>query len=142
MHSSVPTAKATVGRFACGTAPAVCQSCSNHVPGGLGTPSMAGICPVSTWMPTPVRNPMSTGALRKSPMNPSRSNRARSSMTAHMSATRLVQASQVALSGRRPTTPRPARPEARTAAVAESAPTTSSRDDPSSTNASVGKMIV
>ena len=38
--------------------------------------------------------------------------------------------------------PRPARPAARIAAVAESAPTTSSRDDPSSAKISVGKMIV
>jgi hypothetical protein len=38
--------------------------------------------------------------------------------------------------------PSPASPAARIAAVAESAPTTSSRDEPSSANRSVGKMIV
>ena len=38
--------------------------------------------------------------------------------------------------------PRPANPAARMAAVAESAPTTSSRDDPSNANASAGKITV
>lgn len=38
--------------------------------------------------------------------------------------------------------PRPVRPAANSAAVAESAPTTSSFDEPSRAKSSVGKMIV
>ncbi len=103
---------------------------------------MSGICPVNTWMPTPVRKPMSTEALRKSPRKPSLSTRAISSRPPQTKATRLVHASHSVVLGSRPAIPSPASPAARMAAVAESAPTTSRRDDPSSANISVGKMIV
>ncbi len=62
--------------------------------------------------------------------------------TPQTSATRLVQASHSAELGCSPATPSPASPAARIAAVAESAPTTSSREDPSSAKTIVGKMIV
>ena len=64
------------------------------------------------------------------------------SSTPHTSATRLVHATHSVVFGDRPAMPIPASPAARMAAVAESAPTTSSRDDPSRANSRVGKMIV
>jgi len=64
--------------------------CSSQVPVPLGTPSRSGIWLVSTWMPTPVRKPMSTDAERRSPRKPSRSSRATSSSTPVKSAHRLV----------------------------------------------------
>ncbi len=103
---------------------------------------MAGICPEKTWIPTPVRNPTSTDVLRKSPMNPSLSSRARSSIPPTTSAVRLHQATHSSEYGVSPATPRPARPAARTAAVAESAPTTSSLEEPRRANMRVGRITV
>jgi len=57
----------------------VCHCWANQLPLPLGMPSMSGIWPVSACTPTPVRNPMSTDAERKSPMNARRSSRATSS---------------------------------------------------------------
>lgn len=85
---------------------------------------------------------MSTDALRKSPRKPSRSSRARMSSPPQTSATRLVHATHSVVFGDSPEIPIPASPAARIAAVAESAPTTSSRDDPRRANSRVGKMIV
>ncbi len=85
---------------------------------------------------------MRTDALRKSPRKPSLSSRARISRPPQTSATRLDQASHSAEFGVSPAMPSPARPAAMMAAVAESAPTTSSRDDPSSAKTMVGKMTV
>ena len=94
-------------------------------------PSRSGIWPDSTWMPTPVRKPISTEADRKSPRNPSRSSRASNSMPPQMSATRLQSATHSGEPGVQPRNAegRAARPT-RMAAVAESAPTTSSLDAP------------
>ena len=75
-------------------------------------------------------------------MKPSLKMRARMSMTPQMRAIRLVYASHVVLPGVAPGIAAVVSPAARMAAVAESAPTTSSRDEPSSTNSSVGKMTV
>ena len=58
------------------------------------------------------------------------------------SATRLVQASHSVEFGCSPAIPTPASPAARIAAVAESAPTTRRRDEPSSANTRVGKITV
>ena len=142
MISTVPSANANVARLVSGMDWTIAHCCWNQLPDPLGTPSMSGIWPVNTWMPTPVRNPMSTEALRKSPMNPSLSTRATSSMAPHTSATRLVQATHSAVFGLSPEMPSPASPAARIAAVAESAPTTSSRDDPINANMIVGKITV
>jgi hypothetical protein len=103
---------------------------------------MSGIWPPITWIPTPVRNPIRTDADRKSPRKPSRSIRARSSIPPQTSATRLVNATHSDDAGVRPGAVRPASPAARIAAVAESAPTTSSFDDPSRANTIVGKITV
>ena len=85
----------------------------------------------STWMPTPVRKPISTEADRKSPRNPSRSSRAMNSMPPQMIATRLQNETHSGDSGVSPGTLRLSSPAERMAAVAESAPTTSSLDAPS-----------
>ena len=142
MMINVPTAKATVQPLASDTWVIVDHCCSNQLPLPLGMPSMPGTCPERTEMPTPVRNPMSTEALRKSPRKPSLSNLATTSSPPQTSATRLVQASHSVVFGSSPAIPRPARPAARIAAVAESAPTTSSREEPSRANTMVGKMTV
>ena len=55
----------------------VCHCCWNQLPVPLGMPSIAGIWPDSTEIPTPLRKPISTVALRKLPMKPRRSSRAR-----------------------------------------------------------------
>ena len=98
------------------------------------TPSIPATCPIATWMPTPVRNPINTLRERKSAMNPSRRSRARMSTapvtmaSAPASATYCGDAIGAA----------PARPAARMAAVAESAPTTRWRDEPSTANTAMG----
>jgi hypothetical protein len=43
-----------------------------------GTPNMPATCPIATWTPTPVRNPISTLLDRKSARKPSRMTRASS----------------------------------------------------------------
>ena len=142
MITIVLSPKANVARLIEDSEVIQCHCCSNQLPLPLGMPSRSGICPDSTWMPTPVRNPISTDALRKSPMKPSRSRRATSSSAPQTSAVRLAKASQSCEPGVTPAMPRPLRPAASTAAVAESAPTTSSREEPSSAKTRVGKMTV
>jgi hypothetical protein len=61
---------------------------------------------------------------------------------AQTSATRLDQATHSAEFGDRPAIPSDARPAAKIAAVAESAPTTRSRDEPNSAKTMVGKMTL
>src|SRR3954454_13494203 len=85
---------------------------------------------------------MSTEVDRKSPMKPSLRRRAISSRPPHIRAATLVYASHVAEYGDSPVTVSPASPAARMAAVAESAPTTSSLLDPSKANTMVGRRIV
>ena len=92
---------------------------------------MPGICPEGTDIPTPVRNPISTDADRKSPRNPSRSSRASTSMPPQTSAVRLQNATHSGESGVSPEIDRLASPADMIAAVAESAPTTSSFEAPS-----------
>ena len=142
INTSVNAAKPTVVMFASGMEVIIVHCCWNQLPVPLGTPSMAGICPLNTWMPTPVRNPTSTDVLRKSPMNPSLRSRARSSIPPTTSAVRLHQATHSSEYGVSPATPRPASPAARTAAVAESAPTTSSLEEPRRANMRVGRITV
>ncbi len=48
---------------------------------GVGMPSIPPIWPIATWMPTPVRNPISTLRERKSAMKPSFTIRATIRMT-------------------------------------------------------------
>jgi hypothetical protein len=139
---NVPRAKATVQPLASPRCVIVDHCCSNQFHAPFGTPNMSGICPAKTWMPTPVRKPISTEALRKSPKNPSRNNLATINRPAQTSATRLDQATHSTEFGVRPAMPRDASPAAKMAAVAESAPTTSSRDEPSSANTMVGKMTL
>ena len=140
--ASVPAAKPTVGRLAFGMSLIQSHCCSSQRPSPFGTPSMSGICPPITWIPTPVRKPISTDADRKSPRKPSRSTRAMISIPPQTSAVRLVKATHSGDSGVSPATLNPASPAARIAAVAESAPTTSSFDDPSRANTIVGKITV
>ncbi len=89
MSPIVSTEKPTAARLASGIEVIIDHCWANQLPVPLGTPSMSGICPLSTWMPTPVRNPTSTEVLRKSPMNPSFSTRASRSMAPTTSAVRL-----------------------------------------------------
>ena len=119
-----------------------CHCCWNQLPVPFGMPNMLGSCPVSTCTPTPVRKPMSTDDDRKSPMKPRRSRRESSRRTATTSAVSEHQATHSLEYGVRPATPSPARPAARIAAVAESAPTTSNLLEPMSANMRVGKMTV
>ena len=110
MSSTVLRANATVAALASGIEVIVPHCCWNQVPLDFGTPSMSGICPVSTEIPTPLRKPISTLALRKLPMKPSLSSRARIRSTLQIRATRLHQASHSWLPGVRPDTPSPLRP--------------------------------
>ena len=89
-----------------------------------------------------MRNPISTDADRKSPRKPSRSSRASTSIAPQTSAVRLQNATHSRESGVSPLIDRLASPADMIAAVAESAPTTSSLEAPSSANRTVGKMIV
>ncbi len=142
MITIVASPNAVVVRLAEDSEVIQCHCCSNQLPLPFEIPSTPGICPDSTWMPTPVRNPISTDALRKSPMKPSRNSRATNSSPPQTSAVRPVMASQRGEPGVSPARPRPPSPAASTAAVAESAPTTSSFDEHSSAKIKVGKMIV
>ena len=63
--------------------------CWTQSPVPFGTPRISGIWPERTCTPTPVRKPMRTDALRKSPRNPSRNSRAITRMPPVMSATML-----------------------------------------------------
>ena len=142
MTAIVPSANANVAQPMSGISLIHVHCCSNQLPVPLATPSMLGIWPEATWMPTPVRKPTSTEADRKSPRKPSRSSLARISMTPQTRAVRLVSATHSGEFGVAPEMPAAMRPADRIAAVAESAPTTSIRDAPIRANISVGKMMV
>ncbi len=85
-----------------------------------GSPSIPAIWPMATWMPTPVRKPMSTVRERKSARNPSPMRRAMSRIAAVIRARSPAKATYCG----EPVAANPARPAAMIAAVAESAPTT------------------
>ena len=70
----------------------VVENFSSVVPLPSLTPSTPCSWPIATWMPTPVRNPMSTLRDRKLAMNPSLRIRAASSATATISAARPANA--------------------------------------------------
>ena len=93
-------------------------------------PSIPPSWPIATWMPTPVRNPMSTVRDRKLAMKPRRMMRARIMKPPAMRASRPARAMYCD----EPAVAMPARPAAITAAVAESAPTTRCRDEPKMAN--------
>ena len=79
----------------------------------LGTPNIPPTWPIATWMPTPVRNPMSTLRDRKLAMNPSLRSRARIRSTAHISAASDAIATYVADRRRRPDAHEPGRHDRR-----------------------------
>ena len=81
---------------------------------------------------------MSTVRERKSARKPRRARRASSSIAA----VRIASMPASATYSEEPDAARPVRPAARIAAVAESAPTTRCREEPSSANASSGRRIV
>ena len=108
------------------------------MPSPSGMPSMPPTCPHATWIPTPVRKPMSTVRERKSAMNPSPSSRAMINMPPAIRASRPASATYCD----DPVVASPARPAAITTAVAESAPTTRWRDEPKTANTSIGSRIV
>ena len=114
---------------------------SSVVPLPSLTPNIPATWPIATWIPTPVRKPIRTLCDRKLAMNPSRMIRATIMNTAHMRAARLPIATQLAEAGA-PAAAMPARPVARTAAVAESAPTTRCRDEPKIAKAARGRTRV
>ena len=90
MMMRVPAAKATVQRVRVGDVGDRVPLLLEPVARALRDAEHAGDLPGdSTWMPTPVRKPISTEALRKSPRNPSFSSRARISRPPQTSATRL-----------------------------------------------------
>ena len=103
-----------------------------------GTPSMPATWPIATWMPTPVRNPMRTLLDRKSARNPRRMIRAKSKNPA----ARIARMPASATYWAEPVVASPARPAAMIAAVAESAPTTRCREEPSSAKTAIGIRIV
>ena len=107
-------------------------------PDPSGMPSMPPTWPQATWMPTPVRKPMSTVRDRKSARNPMPMSRASSRKPAAIRARSPARATYWDV----PDTASPASPAAITAAVAESAPTTRWRDEPSRAKASRGRRIV
>ena len=107
-------------------------------PDCLGTPNMSPTCPMATWMPTPVRKPTSTLRERKFAMKPSLSSRASTRKPPVMMATmpaRLTYSGEAVAAI-------PARPAAMMAAVAESAPTTRCREEPSRAKTAIGMRIV
>src|SRR5436190_19168253 len=55
ISASVPTANPSVGRLGSPRWVRVCHCCSNQFPLPLEMPSMPGIWPVKTWIPTPVQ---------------------------------------------------------------------------------------
>ena len=85
---------------------------------------------------------MSTDALRKSPMKPSRRTRAMSRRAPLSRATIPAVPTHSADPGTSSSMPRDAKPAASRAAVAESAPTTRRRDEPTRAKTIVGRMIV
>ena len=127
-----------VGPLLAPRSPRVATNFSIVPPDCLGMPNMSPTCPIATWMPTPVRKPTSTLRDRKLAMKPSFSSRARMRkppvISASIPASETYSGEAVAAI--------PARPAAMIAAVAESAPTTRCRDDPSSANTAIGMRIV
>src|SRR3954467_15068126 len=83
-------------------------------------PNIPPSWPIATWIPTPVRNPMRTVRDRKLAMKPSRSSRATTRSTPHMSAASEASSTY---SGDCATAPIATSPVAMIAAVAEAAPT-------------------
>ncbi len=136
-HTAIDTA--SVGMLVSGMFLMVVQNFSSVVPLPSLTPSTPCSWPIATWMPTPVRKPISTLRDRKLAMNPSFRSRAAMSTTATISAARPAIATySVELVAR----PIPTRPAASTTAVAESAPTTRWREDPKMANRKSGTTIV
>ena len=91
---------------------------------GEGTPSIPANCPSATWIPTPVRKPISTVREMKSARNPSRATRASNNRAPQMIALRPARATHSGDSGWTPAMPSAAMPANMIAAVAESPPTT------------------
>ncbi len=118
--------------------PSVATNFSIVPPDWPGTPSMSPTWPIATWMPTPVRNPTSTLRERKSAMKPSLSRRA---STRYPPVIRASTPASETYSGEA-VAAIPANPAAMIAAVAESAPTTRWREDPSRANTAIGMRIV
>ena len=98
--------------------------------------------PIATWMPTPVRNPTSTVRDRKSARKPRRATRASHSSPPASSALSPARATHCGVAGSSPLIPRLVMPANMIAAVAESAPTTRCRDDPSRAKAAIGIRMV
>ncbi len=139
MMTHTATDTASVGMLVSPMFWSVVQNFSSVVPLPSLTPSTPCSWPIATWMPTPVRNPMSTLRDRKLAMNPSLRIRAARSTTATISAARPASATY---SGEPATAPIPTSPAASTTAVAESAPTTRWRDEPKIANRKSGTTIV
>ena len=139
MTTRIATVTMTVAPFASGISVSVSRNFSTVPPvWPPGTPSIPATCPIATWIPTPVRNPIKTLEDRKSARNPRRTSLARKRIAAVSIATIPASETQSAEAG----AARPVRPAARIAAVAESAPTTKCRDDPSSAKIAIGIKIV
>ncbi len=124
--------------FVSPTLDSVVTNFSTVPPEPSDTPSMPLTWPIATWMPTPVRNPISTLRDRKSARKPSRMTRATTSTTPVMIATPDASATY----SLEPAAARGARPAARIAAVAESAPTTRCREEPRIAKIAIGMRIV
>ena len=99
---------------------------------------MPGSSPIATCRPTPVRNPTSTVRERKSARKPRRASRAASSRPAVSSASTPASATHCGEDG----LARASSDAAMMAAVAESAPTTSMREDPNRANSIAGTSSV
>ena len=129
---------ATVGQLASGMSLIALKACTMGPLPLFVTPSMPASCSHATWMPTPVRKPIRTDLERKSARNPSLSTRARIRKPAARIAVQLASWTHSDVFG----VASPVRPANMIAAVAESAPTTRCREEPSSANTAIGSRIV
>ena len=129
---------ATSAQCTCGSTRMVFPSLVTVAWPAAVTPSMSGSCPAATWMPTPVRNPISTVRDRKLARKLSRASRTASSIPAVSRA--ASPASRTYRS--EPTAARPVSAAASMTAVAESAATTRWRDEPRMAYTAIGRSIV
>ena len=133
-----PSDNATVATLASERCSSASKNLRSVPPDDGVMPSIVGNCPSATWTPTPVRKPINTLLDRKSARNPKRIRRARINTPPVMSASMPASSTYCGDA----TGASPARPAARIAAVAESAPTTRCRDELNSANTAIGNTMV
>ena len=138
MTTSTPTDTRSVSRLVWPRFDSALTNLATVLPPVSGTPNMPPICPMATWMPTPVRKPTRTVLERKSARKPRRTRRA----TIRMAPVIRASTPAYAMYSDEPTATIPTRPAAMMAAVAESAPTTKWRDEPNRAKSARGRINV